>query len=142
MLRRFAVASIAAGCLALQGATLAGAQHGPLTDHLLGPGAFGNVQLVSQLRVHDAEPDLIADLTVFKNYIYVSKWGASDCAGPEAGGQNTPDGGAYVIDASDLAHPREVGFIATSQDTLVGEGMQGLTLTTSKFQRRRARHES
>jgi hypothetical protein len=133
MLRRLVVASIAAGCFALLGATLAGAQHGPLTDHLIGTGAFGNVQLVSKLRVHDAEPEVIADLTVFKNYIYVSKWGASDCAGAETGGQKTPDGGAYVIDASDLANPKEVGFIATSQDTLVGEGMQGLTLTTSKF---------
>ena len=109
------------------------AQHGPLTDHLLGNGAFGNLELVSKLRVHDAEPDVVADLTVFKNYIYVSKWGASDCAGPETGGQKTPDGGAYVIDISDIAHPREVGFIATSQDTLVGEGMQALTLTTSAF---------
>ncbi|HEV8534314.1 MAG TPA: PA domain-containing protein [Candidatus Limnocylindria bacterium] len=111
----------------------AAAQHGPLTGHLIGTGAFGNLELVSKLRVHDAEPDVIADLTVFKNYIYVAKWGAADCAGPERGGQNTPDGGAYVIDISDIAHPREVGFIATSQDTLVGEGMQGLTLTTSAF---------
>jgi len=133
MLRRLVVALVAAACLALQGATLAGAQHGPLTDHLIGPGAFGNVQLVSKLRVHDAEPDGIADVSVFKNYAYVSKWGAADCAGPETGGQNTPDGGAYVIDVSDLSHPKEVGFIATSQDTLVGEGMQGLTLTTSKY---------
>ncbi len=133
MLRRLVVALVAAACLALQGATLAGAQHGPLTDHLIGPGAFGNVQLVSKLRVHDAEPDGIADVSVFKNYAYVSKWGAADCAGPETGGQNTPDGGAYVIDISDLSHPKEVGFIATSQDTLVGEGMQGLTLTTSKY---------
>jgi hypothetical protein len=120
-------------CLTLVVSASAAAQHGPLTDHLIGTGAFGNVQLVSKLRVHDAEPEVIADLTVFKNYIYVSKWGAADCAGPETGGQNSPDGGAYVIDATDLANPKEVGFIATSQDTLVGEGMQGLTLTTSKF---------
>jgi hypothetical protein len=121
----------AAAALGLAGAGTA--QHGPLTDHLIGPGAFGNVQLVSKLRVHDAEPNVIADLTVFKNHIFVSKWGAADCAGPETGGQGTPDGGAYVIDISDIANPREVGFIATSQDTLVGEGMQALTLTTSKF---------
>jgi hypothetical protein len=133
MLRRLSVVLVGTCCLALQGASLAGAQHGPLTDHLLGPGAWGNVQLVSQLRVHDAEADGIADVTVFKNYAYVSKWGAADCAGPETGGQKTPDGGAYVIDVSDLAHPKEVGLIATSQDTLVGEGMQGLTLTTSAF---------
>ncbi|HEU5277822.1 MAG TPA: PA domain-containing protein [Gaiellaceae bacterium] len=133
MLRRSLVVLMGISCLVLQGASIAGAQHGPLTDHLIGPGAWGNVQLVSQLRVHDAEPDGIADVSVFKNYAYVSKWGAADCAGPETGGQKTPDGGAYVIDLSDLAQPKEVGFIATSQDTLVGEGMQGLTLTTSAF---------
>jgi hypothetical protein len=123
-------------CLALVlTASAAGrpAQHGPLTDHLLGPGAFGNIQFVSALRVHDAEPDGIADLSVFKNHVYVSRWGAADCDGPETGGQQTPDGGAYVIDISDIADPREVGFIATSQDTLVGEGMQALTLTTTSF---------
>lgn len=132
-LRRLIGVLVALACVALGGATLAGAQHGPLTDHLLGTGAFGNVQLVSQLRVHDAEPDGIADVSVFKNFAYVSKWGAADCTGPETGGQKTPDGGAYVIDISDPAHPREVGVIATSQDTLVGEGIQGLTLTTSSF---------
>jgi hypothetical protein len=132
-LRRLIGVLVALACVALGGATLAGAQHGPLTDHLLGTGAFGNVQLVSQLRVHDAEPDGIADVSVFKNFAYVSKWGAADCGGPETGGQKTPDGGAYVIDISDLAHPKEVGVIATSQDTLVGEGIQGLTLTTSSF---------
>jgi hypothetical protein len=123
-------------CLALvvtASAAARPAQHGPLTDHLLGPGAFGNIQFVSKLRVHDAEPDGIADLSVFKNHVYVSRWGAADCAGPETGGQQTPDGGAYVIDISDIAHPREAGFIATSQDTLVGEGMQALTLTTTSF---------
>lgn len=108
-------------------------QHGPDSGHLIGPGAWGNVELVSKLRVHDAAPDTIADLTVFKNYIYLAKWGATDCAGRERGGQASPDGGAYVIDISDVANPREVGFIATSQDTLVGEGMQALTLTTPAF---------
>jgi hypothetical protein len=136
MLRRLCVVLAAGACLALTAAGLAGAhphQHGPDEGHLLGTGAFGNVQLVSKLRVHDAAPDTMADLTVFKNYVYLAKWGATDCAGPETGGQNSPDGGAYVIDISDVANPREVGFIATSQDTLVGEGMQGLTLTTRAF---------
>jgi hypothetical protein len=133
MLRRPLVALLVGAALAAGLAGAAKAQHGPLTDHLLGPGAFGNIQLVSKLRVHDAEPDGVADLSVFKNYVYMSKWGAADCAAPETGGQNTPDGGAYVIDISDVANPREVGFIATSQDTLVGEGMQAVTLTTSAF---------
>jgi hypothetical protein len=133
-MRKRLFATWAGACfVALLLASSVGAQHGPTTDHLVGTGAFGNVQLVSKLKMHDAEPETIADLTVFKNYAYLSKWGATDCAGPEKGGQNTPDGGAYVVDISNLASPREVGFIATSQDTLVGEGLQGLTLTTSAF---------
>ena len=110
-----------------------GHQHGPLTGHLLGNGVYGNIEFVSKLRMHDAQPDTIADVAVFKNYAYLAKWGATDCGGPETGGQGSPDGGAYVIDISDLSNPKEVGFIATNQDTLVGEGMQGLTLSTSAF---------
>jgi len=133
MRRRLLVLLVAAAVAVPTTGIAVAHQHGPLEGHLIGPGAWGNVELVSRLRVHDAAPDTIADLTVFKNYIYLAKWGASDCAGPERGGQTTPDGGAYVIDISDVANPREVGFIATSQDTLVGEGMQALTLTTQAY---------
>ncbi|HEX4929548.1 MAG TPA: hypothetical protein VFV62_02485, partial [Gaiellaceae bacterium] len=125
--------AVAASLLLTVGAAAHPGQHGPLTGHLIGPGAWGNLQFVSKLRVHDAEPDVIADLTIFKNYAYLSRWGGSDCAAAETGGQNSPDGGAYVIDISNVASPREVGFIATSQDTLVGEGIQGITLTTRSF---------
>lgn len=131
----FGAVVAAASLLLLAVGSAAGSpgQHGPLTGHLIGTGAWGNIEFVSKLRVHDAEPDVIADLTIFKNYAYLARWGGSDCAGPETGGQTSPDGGAYVVDISDLANPREVGFIATSQDTLVGEGMQALTLTTKSF---------
>ncbi len=122
----------------------AAAQHDPASpDHLLTPdtgglpidpdGTWGNLDLVGSVRVHDAENDVIADLAVLGNYVYVSKWGAADCAGPETGGQNTPDGGVYVIDISNPASPAEVGFIASRQDTLVGEGMQALHIDTTRF---------
>jgi len=135
MIRTVLCALAAAASLLLTVGAAAGhpGQHGPLTGHLIGPGAWGNLQFVSKLRVHDAEPEVIADLTIFKNYAYLARWGGSDCAAGETGGQNSPDGGAYVVDISNLASPREVGFIATSQDTLVGEGMQGITLTTRSF---------
>jgi hypothetical protein len=74
--------------------------------------------------VSDAANDVIADHTILGNYAYLAKWGAPDCAGPETGGQNSPDGGVYVVDISNVASSKEVGFIATRQDTLVGEGMQ------------------
>lgn len=108
-------------------------QHGPTEGHLIGTGDWGKIEFISKLEPSGVEPDTIADLTVFGNYAYLAKWGATDCAGPETGGQNSADGGVYVIDISNLAQPREVGFIATHQDTLVGEGMQVIHLTTPRF---------
>jgi hypothetical protein len=123
--------------MTLLGASPAGAQHGPEEGHIYAPpadtdgdGDWGKINFVSQLTVHDAEPELIADLTAFGNYAYLARWGGADCAGPEGGG---PDGGVYVIDISDPANPREVGFIRTHQDTLVGEGMQVVHVTTPEF---------
>ena len=109
-----------------------GAQHGPDDGHLLGTGDWGKIELVGQVTVADAEEGLIADVAVDPDgdYAYLARWGGAECAGPEGNG---PDGGVYVIDISDLENPREVGFIRTHQDTLVGEGMQVLRVTTSKF---------
>jgi hypothetical protein len=124
--------------LVLLGVAPAAAHHGPTTGHIYadpaldtdGDGDWGKIEFVSQVTVHDAEPELIADLTAFGNYAYLARWGGADCAGPEGGG---PDGGVYVIDISDPANPREVGFIRTHQDTLVGEGMQVVHVTTPEF---------
>ena len=108
-------------------------QHGPTSGHLIGTGEWGKIDFVSKLEPAGVEPDTIADLAVFGNYAYLAKWGATDCAGPETGGQGSADGGVYVIDISNPAAPREVGFIATHQDTLVGEGMQVVRVTTPSF---------
>ena len=125
-----AVTSVA---LTAAGAAAYPAQHGPTTGHLIGTGEWGKIDFVSKVAVHDAEPDLIADLTVFGDYAYLARWGGEACAGPEGGGKDTFDGGVYVIDISDLENPREIGFIATHQDTLVGEGMQVIHLETAEF---------
>ena len=124
--------------MSLLGATPAGAQHGPEDGHIYadpaldtdGDGDWGKIEFISQVTVHDAEPELIADLTAFGDYAYLARWGGEDCAGPEGGG---PDGGVYIIDISDPANPQEVGFIRTQQDTLVGEGMQVVYVTTPEF---------
>jgi hypothetical protein len=124
--------------MTLLGASPAGAQHGPEDGHIYadpaldtdGDGDWGKIEFISQVTVHDAEPELIADLTAFGNYAYLARFGGADCAGPEGGG---PDGGVYVIDISDPANPREVGFIRTHQDTLVGEGMQVVHVDTPEF---------
>ena len=107
-------------------------QHGPLGGHLLGTGEWGKIELVGQLTVSDAEEGLIADVAVDPDgdFAYLARWGGAECAGPEGNGV---DGGIYVIDISDLSNPEEVGFIRTHQDTLVGEGMQVVDVTTSYF---------
>ena len=66
-------------------------QHGPLSGHLLGSGAWGNIQFVGKVRVQDAEEGLIADVSVFGNYAYLARWGGSQCAGPEKLGQQLAD---------------------------------------------------
>ena len=110
-------------------------QHGTTDGHLVGTGEWGKINFLGDVRVHDAEEGLIADVAVDPDgdYAYLARWGGSECAGPEVGGQNSPDGGVYVIDIADLANPVEVGFIATQQDTLVGEGMQVVHLETASF---------
>ena len=67
------------------------------------------------------------------DYAYLANWGEPDCAGPEKGGQTSPDAGAWVIDISDLENPVTVGFIPSHQDTRPGEGMQVVNITTKFF---------
>ncbi|MEK7328743.1 MAG: hypothetical protein AAB217_26150, partial [Chloroflexota bacterium] len=110
------------------------AQHGPTSDHLLGAGAFGNIELLSVEEVTQT-PGLVADVTVNPagTYAFLANWGEPDCAGPETGGQTSPDAGAWVIDISDLSNPVTVGFIPAHQDTRPGEGMQVVHITTKHF---------
>lgn len=107
-------------------------QHGEIEGHLLGEGQWGKIEKLGDVRVHDAEEGLIADVAVDPDgdYAYLARWGGAECAGPEGNG---PDGGVYVIDISDLANPVEVGFIRAHQDTLIGEGMQVVHVETAKF---------
>ena len=135
MRRAFAAAAAFAvtALLAVGGAAAHPGQHGPTEGHLLGTGEWGKIDFVGQVTVHDVQSDLIADVTAFGNYAYLARWGGEECAGPETGGQTSPEGGVYVIDISDPSNPREVGFIATHQDTLVGEGMQVIHIDTPKF---------
>ena len=109
-------------------------QHGSDEGHLLGEGAWGKIDFVGKVELTDT-PDLIADVAVDPNaeYAYLANWGEPDCAGPETGGQTTPDAGAYVVDIRDPYNPQEVGFVAMPQDTRPSEGMQVTEITTSKF---------
>ena len=108
-------------------------QHGPDDGHLLGTGEWGKIELVGQVEVTQTE-GLVADVAAYGNYAYLANWGEPDCAGPETGGVNSPDAGAWVIDISDPANPVEVNFIAMPQDTRPGEGMQVVHIETDKFE--------
>ena len=112
----------------------AGQQHGDNEGHLLGSGAFGDVELVGQEEVTQTE-GLVADVAVSPDgmWAYLANWGEPDCAGPETGGQTSPDAGAWVVSLADLENPETVGFIPSFQDTRPGEGMQVVTITTKQF---------
>jgi hypothetical protein len=110
-------------------------QHGEPDGHLLGTGAWGNVEFVSKA-VLTTTPDLVADVAVNPagTYAFLANWGEPKCPdNSEAGGQNNPDAGAWVVDIRDLENPRRVGFIASAQDSRPGEGMQVLSVTTKSF---------
>ena len=66
-------------------------QHGPNEGHLIGSGAFGNIELLSVERLAET-PELVADVAVSPdgNWAFLANWGEPDCAGPEMGGQNSP----------------------------------------------------
>lgn len=134
--RRRALALLGALALVLSsaGSAIAHDQHGPGTDHLLGSGAYGSIDLVSTLELTET-PGLVADVAVNPagTYAFLANWGEPDCAGPERGGQNTPDAGAWVVDIRDLEDPKLVTFIPSSQDTRPGEGMQVVNVTTKFF---------
>lgn len=125
--------TLLAACLLVPGAAAGHPeQHGELDGHLLGTGDWGKVELVGQLEVTQTD-DLVADVAAFGNYAYLANWGEPDCSGPEKGGVNTPDAGAWVIDISDPANPKKVNFIAMPQDTRPGEGMQVTHVETPQF---------
>ena len=112
------------------------AQHtDPATDHLVGTGAFGNIEFLSFERVTDT-PDLVADVAVNPagTFAFLANWSGPTCPLPsEAGGQTNPDAGAWVIDISNLDDPVNAGFIPAHQDTRPGEGMQVVNITTRFF---------
>ncbi|MEE2522230.1 hypothetical protein V1639_03650 [Pseudarthrobacter sp. J75] len=115
-----------------------GQQHGSDEGHLIGSGITGDLALVDMVEV-TGTPDLIADVTVSPdgNTAFLANWGEPDCAGPETGGQSSPDAGAYVVDISNIETDPDsaklIGFIPSHQDSRPGEGMQVVNITTAQF---------
>lgn len=145
MERRTSMMTAAVGALALSAFGLSGAavadpdgQHGTDEGHLIGTGQYGKIELVDVVEL-TSTPELIADVTVSPdgNTAFLANWGEPDCAGPETGGQTSPDAGAYIVDISDIESDPEsaelIGFIPSHQDTRPGEGMQVVEITTAHF---------
>lgn len=132
--RLLAMAGALALVLSSAGTAIGHDQHGPGSDHLLGSGAFGSIDLVSTLELTET-PGLVADVAVNPagTHAFLANWGEPDCAGPETGGQTSPDAGAWVVDIRDLEDPQLVTFIPSNQDSRPGEGMQVVTITTKHF---------
>ncbi len=96
-------------------------QHGESDGHL--PQTEENVDLVSKLKMKNAEPEKIADVGVFKDYAYLAAWGVVTCK----------RNGVHVVDIKDPANPKEVAFIKSKEGSYPGEGVQALNITTPKF---------
>src|SRR4030067_319768 len=78
--------------------SIANAQHGPTSDHLLGSGAFGDIELLSVEEV-TTTPGLVADVAVRPDgqWAFLANWGDATCPlNSEAGGQNNPDAAGWV----------------------------------------------
>ncbi len=98
-------------------------QHGDTAGHLHPEGSSANVSLVSKLRVKNAVPEKIADVGVFNGYAYLAAWGVVTCK----------YNGIHVVDIRNPAAPKEVGFIQSKEGSYPGEGVQGLHISTPKF---------
>lgn len=107
-------------------------QDGGSEGHLLGKGEWGKIDFLGKAEVTQTA-GLVADVAAYGNYAYLANWGEPDCAGPETGGTNSPDAGAWVVDISDPTNPVQKNFIAMPQDTRPGEGMQVVHIETAKF---------
>lgn len=99
-------------------------QHGPTEGHL--PGSARNVELVGKLRLTSFDGD-ISDVSALQArngrwYAYVGDWGAK-----------CETGGIHVVDITNPAEPRRVGFLASSGFGYRTEGIQALRVSSAAF---------
>ncbi|HWO69297.1 MAG TPA: hypothetical protein VNP94_00865 [Actinomycetota bacterium] len=99
-------------------------QHGPTEGHL--PGSQENVELVGKLRLTSFTSD-ISDVSALRAsngrwYAYLGDWGAK-----------CETGGIHVVDITNPAKPRRVGFLASSGFGYRTEGVQALHVDSPAF---------
>jgi hypothetical protein len=90
-------------------------QHGSSDGHL--PASSKNVELVGKVQLTSVARG-IADVAAFGDYAYLNAF-SPECAG-RPGAQGT---GVHVVDISDPATPRKVGFLPAEANSYVGEGV-------------------
>ena len=107
------------------------------------PGGIGglsptshNVELVGKLQVSgrfgDVRRSQIADVATKGDYAYLSSWQSPDARlGADEG--SCERGGVFIVDISNPAVPREVGFIKSPEGSFPGEGEQVIALDTPAF---------
>ncbi|MEU5727277.1 PA domain-containing protein [Micromonospora sp. NPDC047738] len=95
-------------------------QHGGEGGHL--DHGSKDVTLVGKARVNNARAGVVSDVGVLGDYAYLGAFNSEPC-----------EGGVYVMDISDLSKPRQVGFIAASPGSFVGEGIHPISFSTPAF---------
>jgi hypothetical protein len=101
--------------------------HGSQIGHL--PGVQQNMELVGELNLispttgNPVVPGQVADVAVHKGYAYLNSWDSATCE----------DGGTWVVDIRDPAHPKQVAFIPAQEPFYHGEGAQVISVSTPQF---------
>ncbi|WP_020519731.1 PA domain-containing protein [Catelliglobosispora koreensis] len=94
--------------------------HGDMAGRL--DTASSNVSLVGRGQINNPGENRVSDVGVLGNYAYLGAFNSSPC-----------QGGVYIMDIADVRQPRQVGFIASSQGSFVGEGVHPLHISTPAF---------
>lgn len=81
-----------------------------------------DVTLVGKAAVANAQDGIVSDVGVLGNYAYLGAFNSTPC-----------QGGVYIMDISDLRNPHQVGFIASSPGSFVGEGVHPIQFSTPAF---------
>ena len=79
--------------------------------------------MVGKLRVSDAAPDRVADVSAFGQYAYLNAFREPECR----------RGGVYVLSIRDPSRPRQLDFLESPAGTYSGEGSQVIDLDTASF---------
>ncbi len=101
--------------------------HGLVFGHL--PPVRENMDLVGELNLISPStgqpvlPGQIADVAVHKGYAYLNSWDSPTCS----------DGGTFVVDIRDPAHPAQVAFIPALAPFYHGEGAHVVSISTPQF---------